>query len=216
MFWRASELFSEEPISPWRTPRRPPRGPRAKPQRSPPGAPKSAAFRAAPSPPRRCQPTPPLPVGPIPAAAAAGLPPAAMLMAVPAPTPQEAGAAAAAAATAAFRHMSAAAQCPTRAAAPARTPSWRATYVSSVLEARTAPIIWPEFAEVCARSVRRRIPRKSARVTLNATRPRRRRRHETPSSRKRRPRREGALHAHWRARRSAFSRAPPTHATRPP
>ena len=59
------------------------------------------------------QPAPPLPVGPIPAAAAAGLPPAAMLMAVPAPTPQEAGAAAAAAATAAFRqHMSAAASMP--------------------------------------------------------------------------------------------------------
>ena len=66
-------------------------------------------------------PTAALPVGPIPAAvgpipaavAAAGLPPAAMLMAVPAPTPQEAGAAAAAAATAAFRqHMSAAASLP--------------------------------------------------------------------------------------------------------
>ena len=59
------------------------------------------------------QPAPPLPVGPIPAAAAAGLPPAAMLMAVPAPTPKEAGAAAAAAATAALRqHMSAAASMP--------------------------------------------------------------------------------------------------------
>merc|ERR1719327_1004126 len=64
----------------------------------------------APAQPVPSAPTSGAPGGPIPAAA---LPPAAMLMAVPAPTPQEAGAAAAAAATAAFRqHMSAAASLP--------------------------------------------------------------------------------------------------------
>ena len=99
----------------------PPQGPAGQAPAQPvPSAPTSGApggpIPAAALPPTAALPVGPIPaaVGPIPAAvAAAGLPPAAMLMAVPAPTPQEAGAAAAAAATAAFRqHMSAAASLP--------------------------------------------------------------------------------------------------------
>ena len=99
----------------------PPQGPVGQaPAQPAPGALPTAApggpIPAAALPPTAALPVGPIPaaVGPIPAAvAAAGLPPAAMLMAVPAPTPQEAGAAAAAAATAAFRqHMSAAASLP--------------------------------------------------------------------------------------------------------
>ena len=92
----------------------PPQGPAGQAPAQPvPSAPTSGAP-GGPIPAAALPPTAALPVGPIPAAvAAAGLPPAAMLMAVPAPTPQEAGAAAAAAATAAFRqHMSAAASLP--------------------------------------------------------------------------------------------------------
>jgi len=90
-------------------------------------------------------PTAALPVGPIPAAvAAAGLPPAAMLMAVPAPTPQEAGAAAAAAATAAFRqHMSAAASMP-----DASRGSGENTFVAGHVRIQR-----PRTAHVAARSV---------------------------------------------------------------
>ena len=99
----------------------PPQGPAGQaPAQLAPGALPTTApggpIPAAALPPTAALPVGPIPaaVGPIPAAvAAAGLPPAAMLMAVPAPTPQEAGAAAAAAATAAFRqHMSAAASLP--------------------------------------------------------------------------------------------------------
>ena len=164
------------------------------------------------------QPAPPLPVGPIPAAAAAGLPPAAMLMAVPAPTPQEAGAAAAAAATAAFRqHMASANSLP-----DASRGSGENTFVAGhvrIQRPRSAHGT-NHLARICgslpARSVRRRIPRKSARVTSDAPWPRRRRRREPPSSWNRRPRRKRAYTPHGQLRgRVVFSRAPPTHATRP-
>ena len=95
-------------------PPRPPADPAAGAPAQPAPNPQILAPPGGPIPAAALPPTAALPVGPIPAAvAAAGLPPAAMLMAVPAPTPQEAGAAAAAAATAAFRqHMSAAASLP--------------------------------------------------------------------------------------------------------
>ena len=102
-------------------PPRPPADPAAGAPGQPAPNPQFSAPPGGPIPAAALPPTAALPVGPIPAAvgpipaavAAAGLPPAAMLMAVPAPTPQEAGAAAAAAATAAFRqHMSAAASLP--------------------------------------------------------------------------------------------------------
>ena len=95
-------------------PPRPPADPAAGAPAQPAPNPQILAPPGGPIPAAALPPTAALPVGPIPAAvAAAGLPPAAMLMAVPAPTPQEAGAAAAAAATAAFRqHMSAAASMP--------------------------------------------------------------------------------------------------------
>ena len=89
----------------------PPAGCRAKPQRWT-LADKFRRLPAAPSP--RRAPTAPPSGGPHPGGRRRGLPPAAMLMAVPAPTPQEAGAAAQRHATAAFRQHIAPAASPRR------------------------------------------------------------------------------------------------------
>ena len=146
----------------------PPQGPAGQAPAQPvPSAPTSGAP-GGPIPAAALPPTAALPVGPIPAAvAAAGLPPAAMLMAVPAPTPQEAGAAAAAAATAAFRqHMSAAASMP-----DASRGSGENTFVAGhvcIQRPRTAHAtgrrrtFWARFP---GSAIRRRIPRTAARPT---------------------------------------------------
>ena len=162
-------------------------------------------------------PTAALPVGPIPAAAAAGLPPAAMLMAVPAPTPQEAGAAAAAAATAAFRqHMSAAASMP-----DASRGSGENTFVAGhvrIQRPRSAHGT-NHLARICG-SLRAFCPTSDS-AEIRARDPERDAAAATASSRdpvvtKASSWSRGVYTPYWQIRgRIVFSRAPPTHATRP-
>ena len=158
------------------------------------------------------QPAPPLPVGPIPAAAAAGLPPAAMRLAVPAPTPQEAGAAAA------FRqHMSAAASMP-----DASRGSGENTFVAGhvrIQRPRSAHGT-NHLARICG-SLRAFCPTSDS-AEIRARDPERDAAAATASSRdpvvtKASSWSRGVYTPYWQIRgRIVFSRAPPTHATRPP